>query len=288
MNSLVNIFSPRELASFFWIGIIFLFVLMNNSVRKSMIKLLKSLFSKQLVTIHLLLISYTLLIIIGLQRIGFWSTGLVKDTLLWLFGVGFVATFKAITIKSWKDYQKLLLDILKISMIFEFLIAFYTFNIWTELVLVPFITIIAILQVFSEKGQNTEKVNTFLKRILSVIGFGIMGFVIYKTFFEAGKLLTLNNLKVFTLPIILLIALTPLLYFISLWSIYESLFLRLNFFFKDKSLRKAIKRQVFRVGNLSISKMSNISKNIVQARPFEKNNSLEIIRRISKRDLRAT
>lgn len=56
----------------------------------------------------------------------------------------------------------------------------------------------------------------------------------------------------------------------------------LKFFVKDDTLRKKVKRQILKIANLNLDKLSNISENLIKERPLTLENSFEKIKQISE------
>lgn len=83
-NYVISLFTTRELAIDFWIIVIFLFILLHKSVRKSLFEFLKTLFSKPLRMIIVLMIIYFLLVTFCFTKFYFWKGIYFKDAILWL------------------------------------------------------------------------------------------------------------------------------------------------------------------------------------------------------------
>ena len=194
-------------------------------------------------------------------------------------------------VKNWVYFKEVIRDTLKWTIILEFITNFYTFSLLFEFFLIPFIIFIGSLIAYSEAFEykltnSGQKVAPFLKKILSYIGILILGFVIFKTINQTKDLLTYENLMSFLLPLLFTLSFLPFIYFIALYAGYENLWIRLNFLTNHRrDLTNQMKKNILRVANLSITKLSNISDNISTQVLVHNDFSLEMIMKISKKSV---
>lgn len=262
MIDFFEIFSNRELSLLIWSFFVVVFILLYKPTRNSLLHLSKVFFSKSLVTIHLSFVGYVTLSLILLQWIDFWDVSLLKDTVFWMLGFAIILLFRVTRMARFKDFIQIFKDSIKWTIIVEFIVAFYVFSLPVELVLIPVVTLIALLQAYSEVKEGHDQVNKLLKGVLSVIGLSILVFVTYKTFYYRGDLISFWSFNSFLLPVLLTILLIPYLYLISLYVTYESLFVRLSYLIHDGKAEKRLKIQIIRVCNFNLNKISNVSTNI--------------------------
>ena len=69
--------------------------------------------------------------------------------------------------------KKMLKDNLKFTMILEFFMSTFTFNIWIELAIIPVITIITVMNVIAERKEEYKNVHKLLDSVLAIAGFWI-------------------------------------------------------------------------------------------------------------------
>lgn len=275
MTEFLSNFSNREIALFIWIFIAIIAMLFSKEIRESIGGVFKAFFAKSILITFSLFGVYVAITVFCLFKLGFWKWSLLKDTIFWTFGFAIVLVFRANTIKRISDFKLILKDAVKWTIIVEFLVAFYTFSLTTELIILPILVFIGMLQVYSDTDEKYSQVSKVLKNTLSIIGIGILGYVTYKTFYQGGELITIGNFKSLIVPIILTSLFIPFVYLLSLFMIYENLFVRLKFFVKEDKLRKKVKKQILRIANFNLDKLSNISENIIKERPLTLENSLE-------------
>ena len=152
--------------------------------------------------------------------------------------------------------KKILKDNLKITMILEFFMSTFTFNIWIELAIIPVITIITVMNVIAERKEEYKSVHKLLDSVLAIAGFWIFYETIKIGVKEYKQLNIINTLVSFMIPIVYLILIIPLEYILELYSKYEVLFLRMTFKEeKDKRIRLHHRIAILRECNFSVRKI---------------------------------
>ncbi len=260
MNAIINIFSNRELSIIIWLGIAFIGLLFSKQIRQSLFDLLRLLCSKTFLTIYLLLGVYLFGIIILLKIIGIWSIEDAKDTIIWLFTVGFVLLFNTTKEKGSKYFLNVVKEGLKWSVFLEFILNFYSFSLIIELILIPFITFLFLTYTVSKTDAKNKQVTKLLSVILNLFGLVIFSYTLYKTVVSYDMLFTYSTLSSFFLPIIITILFLPFIYLTSLYSTYETFFVRLNFMSSEKKKIKKIKKIIIKSSGLNLNKLNRIIK----------------------------
>jgi hypothetical protein len=261
MLEYINILSNREKALLVWILIVLIAMMLGKEIRKSIFGVFKALFVKQILAILGLFGLYVFASVSLLKLLGFWDASLLKDTILWAFGA-FVIMFKVDKAKDRNHFTDLIKDSIKWAVIFEFLVAFYTFSFRTELILIPVLVFTGMLQATASFDPKHKQVEEILKKFVSFIGIIIIGYVIFKTYNQYKDLLSIAQLKTFLLPIVLTILFLPFVYGLAIYMVYESIFIRLLFIIKDKKLRDKTKNIIIKIANIDIGKLNNISHGI--------------------------
>ncbi|MEZ4966562.1 MAG: hypothetical protein R2791_15070 [Saprospiraceae bacterium] len=283
MDKIFEVFSTREVALLLWVFLIAILCFLSKGTRASFLSLLKLIFtSSTILIIFVLTLDYVLLAVDFLQRIKFWNVSLIKDTVFWTIGTGVVLVFNSVNTKEAFRFNKVLIDVMKWTILLEFIVNFYTFSLIIEIILLPSITFIIMTQVYSEYYTQYKKVESLFKTINGAIGLSILSYATYRAFNQPEILLTIVNLKIFVLPLILTLLFLPFVYCLALYSNYESLFIRLPFLIDDDAYRKSVRKQILLVANFSLSKLLKISGGIAKLILVEKSQSLYDIKKISK------
>ncbi len=262
MTGLTDIFSTREIALFIWIIVFVFLISLKQNVRKSIGGLFKAFFSKHIFRAFVILITYILLTLYLLNLIGLWDKTLTKDTTFWFFTVAIVTFFKVNEAKDFRFFKEIIIDSIKWIVVIEFLINFYTFGLWTELILVPIIVFISIIQAYSETDKKYEPVERIFRNIISIVGLLLLVYIIYETVVEFQKTFTIQNLKSLVHPVIMTFLFLPFAYILALYMKYEVLFVRVDFLARDKKVARRVKRQIILTANLNIERLNQISKNL--------------------------
>lgn len=253
-----------------------------KSIRTSIWALVKMLFQKSFLKIYFILSGYLFLQFYFLKSIDIWNFNYLKDSIFWLFTVGFVLIFNSVQIKDTTYFGNILKESLKWTVIFEFIINFYSFNFIVEFLMFPILVLIVTTQAYSELVEKNIQVTKLLTNILSVIGFIFLGFSIYKTITGYNTFFSINTLKIFALPIIETILFLPFIYFLSLFSTYESYFVRLDFMTVKKDEVKVLKRLIKKRANLNLNRLNRIIENFDKRVFYENTDLKKYIEEISK------
>ncbi len=260
MEFIQGVFNNREIAIAFWVIIaatILIFTKVGKNFLKSVIPILCC---KKFVVFYFVFISFLCFVIYGLYKIEVWSPKLVKDTIFWVMFVELPVFAKAIEeAKDARFFRKLIKDNIAISVAVEFLIGFWTFDLLVEILLVPFLVLISALYAVTEREKKHKPVKNLLQGILALLGIILFIYAIYNLVRFPQDFFSVDTLKVFVLPLILLVLNLPVVYGLALYNIYEQIFIHLKGIAKEK--RKMKVRLVFFAG-INLHKLSKIRSNM--------------------------
>lgn len=209
------------------------------------------------------MLSYILLAVYLLSRIGLWNIAILKDTIFWIGGSAFALFFSLH--KLGKDEQflkKILKGQIRVIAILIFLVHFYTLPFLAELVTLPIITVIILMGAYAA----TQKKNASVKKITDVLLSAWFIFLIVHSISQIWKshqeLLTVNNLLSFLLPMLLTLAFSPFLYLFAVYMEYEALLVRIDLIIgrKNKQLAKYTKTQIRKTFKLNLPRLVQFSK----------------------------
>ncbi len=189
--------------------------------------------------------------------LSIWENIYIKDIIIWFLFSGLIYCMNAVSSEADETYiKKILKDNLKFTMILEFFMSTFTFNIWIELAIIPVITIITVMNVIAERKEEYKNVHKLLDSVVAIAGFWIFYETIKIGINEYKQLNIINTLVSFMIPIVYLILIIPLEYILELYSKYEVLFLRMTFKEeKDKRIRLHHRTAIFRECNFSVRKI---------------------------------
>lgn len=261
LDYLHRTFNNREIALISYLLIFIIWILTQKKIRKSITDVIKALMAWKILASIFILMLYVSLIAYGLSKIGLWDKTLIKDTIYWTFGVGFIIMMNFDKALKEKDYFKNLIKAnFKLLLIIEFIIGLYVFGIITEFILMPFVILFSILLGYIEVYKEYKEVQNFLYIIFSILGIVYLIYSGYHIYQDFNDFASYDNLKVFLFPIIMSILFLPFAYSFALLIHYESLFVRLGFSLKDKKeLRRYAKWRIILSVNFSILKLKRIT-----------------------------
>lgn len=283
MIKLQEIFSNREVSLIIWIGIFLIFALTQKSMRNSVAEVLKLLFGNYFLAIYLTLGIYLFGVFSFLKAIGFWNLADIKDSIFWLFSVVFILIFSLNKAKDSKYFKEILIDTIKAIAVLEFVINFYNFRLVTELILLPVLLFIGMLQAIADLDSKNAQVAKLLTNLMAIFGFGLLIYSIYKIANGYSDFFRLGTLHSFILPIILTTLFLPYLYFLSLYNIYESYFTRLDFMTVKKEKVKKVKKYIIRRAHININRLNRIMERFDKKVFYNDTNLKKYVKKISKR-----
>lgn len=253
----MSILSTREWATLIWGCIFVLYLLCHKEIRKSFWNVIVAFFDKKLRILWEIILLYVLTITMVFSYLPIWENIYIKDIIIWFLFSGLIYCMNAVSSEADETYiKKILKDNLKFTMILEFFMSTFTFNIWIELAIIPIITIITVMNVIAEGKEEYKSVHKLLDSVLVIAGFWLFYETIRAGINEYKQLNVINTLVSFMIPIVYLILIIPLEYLLELYSKYEVLFLRMTFKEeKDKKIRLHHRIAVLRVCNFSVHKI---------------------------------
>ena len=276
------IFNNREIALILWLAVIFLAVLLAK-LRKSLVPKVKILASKMFLIIFSLIGAYLFGIILLLKNLEVWQTSNLKDVLFWLFTVGLILVFKINDAKGNAYFKGIFLSAVKWTIILEFAVNLYSFSLFTEIVILPVLVFLAMTQAVAEMDEKHKVVSKFLQNVIAIAGLSIFCYSLFKTVINFEAVLTIQNLVSFLLPSTITILFIPFVYFLALYSTYESYFIHLDFMIVKKDKVKETKMLILRIANINLDKLLRIKTNFEKRVFYDDTNLKEYIKVISRK-----
>jgi len=265
----------RQIAIAVWIFIAIIWAVTNSKIRKSLFHVTKAVFAWKLTISYLLMFTYITAIIMVLRTVGIWKMSHLPITVMWGVFVAFVMLFEFSKANDPKFFRNAFKNNLKILIILEFVINLYVFDLWIELLIIPFSAILGGMIAISETDKKYEITKKFLNFIMSLMGLLCIGYASYMVITDFKHFATIKNLESFYLPILFSITFIPFVYFSALYSGYENLFIRLGFFIDDSSVLKYAKMRTIFAFNLNLWKLNKWSKYIYSSWRFKSNQEVD-------------
>ena len=233
-----QLFNNREIAVSIWVFIFLCWAFSKKEVRKSIKQVLFAFCHRAILTIFALMASYVYLMVDFLSNTGLWDLGQLKNTIMWFVFVASVELFKANIIHEEKGYfKKSIKGHFKLLVLLEFIVAFQSFSLVAELIIIPISTLAVLLLAFAELKEEYKPVENLMSWMLSIFGICMVFFALYfisTSFDEFAQSKTLVN---FSIPIIFSVLLLPFMFLISIYMIYERILVRVNIYTEDRLYR---------------------------------------------------
>ncbi len=226
----MDIFTNRELAIIIWLAIFFALLLYKKAIRgNTILSVIKSILNKKILAYLVSFLFYFSLFIYLFYYFGWWDTNNLKDTVIWYIFAGIPIGFIVATSKLENGYwTSLILNNLKLTVLVEFVVNFFTFSIIVELVIVPVIALLAWMNSYSKhfgEYKDVEKLTTFL---LSALGLFMLSYSLSRAIVEYNSIGNVNALKSLLFPVVYSLVSIPYMYVFKLVVEYEKLFIRLK------------------------------------------------------------
>lgn len=253
-------FNNREIAIGIWVAIFGFWAFYKKEIREAFTKVVKAFFAWKLTISYLAMFLYVSFVVSAMYSIGIWDPSLVISTLLWVALGAFSMLFNHQRANDNNFFIVAIKEHLKILLFLEFLINFYVFNLWAELVLVPVLIIIGAMLAISETKEEYEPARKLLTFLSSSIGAILLIYVGYMAFDDFSNFATLQNLRSFVVPILLSLSFLLFVYFAALAINYETLFVRLSFFAKEKPVLSYAKKKILLTCGINLKKLNKWSE----------------------------
>lgn len=212
-----------------WLILVITVVFINKKTRNSTLDVVKAACKKQLITPFLIMIVYAFLLTSLFSMTKFWEWKYLKDILVWVLFVGVPVCFGAVNKGLKKNYFKsMIIDNLKFIVLIEFLLSTFTFNFYVELIMIPFITFVYLLEAVANTDEEFKTAKKIFSVFLAIIGFTVLGFTLNIAINDYRSLGVNETLVVFFIPFVLSILYVPVAYFFALYAKYEIIFIRVT------------------------------------------------------------
>jgi len=257
-------FNTREIATAVWFLIFFVFVTSKKSdILRPVRYVVRAFCQLKILISFFVMLLYVAISVFILSKINLWTVDLLKDTIVWFCVSAMVMTVRFVTSDETKNiFKTIIIDNLKIIIIFEFIANTYTFSLPVELIIVSGITIFVLIEAAAGVDKKNEIVEKYAKAILGI--FGIIIFIVSMKN-AIGDIQNLNKADAWrniALAPLLSVILSPFIYVLVLYASYELVFLRLNFGVdKAKKLKRYARYRILMYAGLNLRRLEYILKN---------------------------
>lgn len=224
--------------------------------------LVKAFFAWKLTLGYIAMGMYISVVLIALRYMGVWRKTPPATILIWIICVAFMMLFKSDHANKHDFFKSKVKENLRIVLIMEFIVNFYTLDLWLELLFVPLMAVVGGMMAIAERDSQYDPVRKLLNGFMVLVGIFSTGYAFRMAVVDFKSFATIATLESFILPILLTLAFLPFVYLVAIYTTYESLFIRLQFFIKDQSLLKYTKKRTLQVFHFRLVALDEWSKNI--------------------------
>lgn len=255
VNSFINSLSTREMALIILLFAIFLIlVFFNKSVRSLIPEIIKLFFS---IKLFIVMILYIALILFILYIMGILNILLTKDVIFWLILVPIPLLYAASKFKDEKNFfRNKAIGYISLTTFFGFIINFYTFNVFVEIIFLIILFLLIALISVSKTDEKYKPVENFFNILLLIIIFYLVIFFIYNLLINPNDFININTLITYILPSLLTALFLPFVYIFALYMRYETFCVFLKVKYNNPKLRKYVFKEVFKRYNLKLYKFN--------------------------------
>ena len=264
MEEIVTILSTREWAIAIWGTGFFVWMLTQREIRKSLWNVIKILLGKKLRHFFLIIALYVAGITMIFYQLPFWNNIYLKDIILWLIFSGISYCVNSIIKGDAEHLKSTVKDNFRVIVIFEYFIGTFTFKFWIEMLIIPVITILTLMNVVAESEEKYRGVHKLIDIVLACIGWYMLWGAANVGLKEYKELNAINTLVSFMIPIVYTILILPLEFGLEIYSDYEQVFVRMKFRDnQDKKIQRKHRWRVIRTCKLSLRKILLFRKEYV-------------------------
>jgi hypothetical protein len=173
--------NTRELALLIWLAIALLSMAFATSTRTALLNVLGALFQRKIVDIVGLTALYTAACGWVLWKIGLWGWPNLKTIVLWFFTTAFVAIANTKALETGPAmFRSFIRKALAITAIVVFISGINTLPLWAELLMLPFLMLVAAMVAVAEHRPEHKIVLGPLNAVLTISGLCFLGGRVYR------------------------------------------------------------------------------------------------------------
>lgn len=227
-------FSPqrmnsREAATLIWVFVLLAICLRRPDGRTPLANVARAFATPKIIGPVLVYLTLLVGCVIAAARLSLWTPDLVTPTAFWFVLTGMVLLLNiAKAIEEDKYFRKVALRTVSIAAFIEFFYGIKTFNIVVELALQPLIVLLVCVPIVAARHPDQQPAKRLAEVLLAVVGVAVLIFTARALWTDRATIDAVALMRQLALPIWLSLVSIPFLYLLSLYSEYESAFIRLK------------------------------------------------------------
>ena len=173
-------------------------------------------------------------------------------------------------------FRSVVRESIKLVIFIEFLIGAYTFPLLIEMIFVPFVTILLMLDTYAGTKDKYKDVKRLTGCLLAAIGLGLLYFAITRAIGDWRNLGTTDTFRSIVFAPLLSIAFTPFIYGSLVIAAYENLFVRLKIGPKKApEVIRYAKSRIIKHCGLSLTKLRELASSSFRLNTLETINDVD-------------
>lgn len=277
MSDLLGQLNTREIATLVWGGGVALWVSTLPGARRALGQIVWSVIGTKIGALLLMVALFQVALVGALRTIGYWHAGLLKDTVVWFLLAGISLAFDSI---GSRHSEPLVRRVLKKSVgvffVFEFLAGAYTLPLVWELLLLPFMTFVVMMDTYAERKTAYRSAKRVTEGVLLAFGVFMLGSVTHHLVVDSARVGNPDALRELTLPVVLSLGFVPVALLVGALSTYEQVFLRM--FLGPKKNPAVVRFAKWRIA-------AQIGWDLGRAHRFIGRNALDLMHLQSRKDV---
>lgn len=246
-----NELNNREWATLVWLGVAIVLVLWWNPTRRPLLSLVRTATISILGVLVAGLWVWSAGVVVLAAQVHLWTADLVKDTALWAIAPALVLVYRLPQASGNSTFfRRVLLDTVKVSVFVEFYVNLQVFGFVQELVLLPVVTSVAVLDQFAGTDQKYRPAKRLFDVILAGIGFALLAYVTTTLIANWHQANLSHDVRLLVLPVWLTAAAVPYIFGTGLFFNYQGAFRRLARASKDATAVRRAKLALLRELNV--------------------------------------
>ena len=220
----------REQGALFWLLALVIFVLSKRDTRRAAGGVLKAATPWKLWLPFLLLSAYAVAIVAMASHLGWWSTTLLKATIIWFLGTA-TALYLHLdrAMKEPRFFRTVAFEAIGLSALVQFLAGLYPFSVFVEVPLQAVLMLLVGVGVVAKQSEETRTVGRLSDGVVASVGLLLLVASVTKLIQIWSEVSWSGLLKEFALPIWATSAILPFIYALALVAAYELQHTRMTF-----------------------------------------------------------
>jgi hypothetical protein len=230
----------REIATLIWLGLAIGTACLNRTLRGGLGAILRILFTRPIRRVLAAALFYVVLCAVLLAQLPVWRPENLKATLIWIMTFGIVTIFEYKRLLEERlFFRNILRETLSAAVVLVFLIESYTLNLWAELMLIPFATLLTLVYAMPPKNPDQRVAHRFVGWLMTLLGLSYLTYSALQAAIDWRNFATLNTTREFAVPILLSLMFLPFLYGLKVYGTYQQVFSGLRMIaIPDRRLRR--------------------------------------------------